>query len=240
MSRRGTPRTCATRAAGSGRPSAASTSISPTPSSVSAQDVIQDRYGNLFEMYEKITGENPYDGADADLPGAALHHGRAVGRLLPDEQHPRALRAGRGQLLRSRRQPARRLRPDAGSRRRLLRHSLHPRRVPRRATAAMRSIIGDRSRSRHRGRRGQRIATSCCRSTARARSTRFHRELGMLMLDKCGMARTEEGLDRGHRPDPGAQGGVLDRRQGAGERRTSSTRSSRRPAGWPTTSSSPS
>ena len=33
------------------------------------EDVVQERYGNLFEMYERITGENPYDDADAHLPG---------------------------------------------------------------------------------------------------------------------------------------------------------------------------
>ncbi len=35
-------------------------SISATPSGGSAPHVIKDRYGNLFEMYERITGEDPY------------------------------------------------------------------------------------------------------------------------------------------------------------------------------------
>ena len=53
------------------RPAAAtaSTSTSPRPSSASARDVIEERYGNLFEMYERITGEDPYKRADAHLPG---------------------------------------------------------------------------------------------------------------------------------------------------------------------------
>ena len=25
------------------------------------KDVVEERYGNLFEMYERITGENPYE-----------------------------------------------------------------------------------------------------------------------------------------------------------------------------------
>ena len=36
----------------------------------SAMDVIRDRYGNLFEMYERITGEDPYQRPDAHLPRA--------------------------------------------------------------------------------------------------------------------------------------------------------------------------
>jgi succinate dehydrogenase / fumarate reductase flavoprotein subunit len=46
---------------GVGPAGAASTSTSPTPSSASARTTIRERYGNLFEMYEKITGEDPYE-----------------------------------------------------------------------------------------------------------------------------------------------------------------------------------
>ncbi len=49
----------------------------------------------------------PVQGADAHLPRRALHDGRAVGGLQPDDHHPRAVRARRGQLLRPRRQPPR-------------------------------------------------------------------------------------------------------------------------------------
>ena len=48
----------------------------------------RERYGNLFEMYEQITGENPYKRADAHLPGRPLHDGRAVGRLQPETTIP--------------------------------------------------------------------------------------------------------------------------------------------------------
>ena len=37
------------------------TSTSPTPSPASARTPSQERYGNLFDMYERITGENPYE-----------------------------------------------------------------------------------------------------------------------------------------------------------------------------------
>ena len=63
----------------------------------------------------------PVQGADAHLPGRPLHDGRALGRLRPDDQRPRPVRARRGQLLRPRRQPPRRLGADAGPGRRLLR-----------------------------------------------------------------------------------------------------------------------
>ncbi len=62
----------------------------------------------------EITGEDAYAGSDADLSGGPLHDGRALGRLQPDEHHSRAVRAGRGELLGSRRQPAGGQRPDAG------------------------------------------------------------------------------------------------------------------------------
>ena len=57
---RATPRRCATRAAASARAASPSTSTSRTPSSGSATTSIRARYGNLFEMYEKITDEDPY------------------------------------------------------------------------------------------------------------------------------------------------------------------------------------
>ena len=73
----------------------------------------------------------PLQGADADLPRHPLHDGRALGRLQPDEHDPRPVRAGRGQLLRPRRQPPGRQRADAGAGRRLLRHPLHAGQLPR-------------------------------------------------------------------------------------------------------------
>ena len=126
----GPPRKSATRAAAWARAGSASISTSPTPSSGSGEQTIRERYGNLFEMYQRITDENPYEVADADLPRGALHDGRALGRLQPDEHHPGPARDRRSQLLRSRRQPAGRQRADAGTGRRVLRPSRHHRRLP--------------------------------------------------------------------------------------------------------------
>ena len=78
----------------------------------------------------------PLRGAHAHLPRRPLHDGRPVGGLPPDVEHPRALRPGRGQLLRSRRQPPRRLGADAGPGRRVLRHQLHHGQLPGRASWA--------------------------------------------------------------------------------------------------------
>ena len=58
------------------------------------KDVIAERSTNLFDMYERITGEEPVRRADADLAGVALHDGRAVGRLRADDHDPRLYSAG--------------------------------------------------------------------------------------------------------------------------------------------------
>ena len=65
--------------------------------------VIEDRYGNLFDMYYQITGENPYETPMRIYP--AIHY--TMGGLWVDyqldEYDSRIVCAGRGELLRSRR-----------------------------------------------------------------------------------------------------------------------------------------
>ena len=63
------------------------------------RDAIEDRYGNLFEMYERITGENPYERPMRIYPAPHYTMGGLLGGLQPDEQHRRTLRVGRGELL---------------------------------------------------------------------------------------------------------------------------------------------
>ena len=75
-------------------------------------------------------GRESVQGADAHLSGGALHDGWPLGGLQPDEHGAGPARAGRGELLGSRGQPAGRERADAGTGRRLLRHSAHDRRLP--------------------------------------------------------------------------------------------------------------
>ena len=83
------PRRSATRAAESGRAVTASISTSLDAIKRQGVDTIREKYGNLFEIYERITGENAYRGADADLPGRALHDGRPLGRLPLDVEPAR-------------------------------------------------------------------------------------------------------------------------------------------------------
>ena len=111
----------ATRAAASARAASACTSTSPTRSGGSARRRSRERYGNLFEMYERITGEDPYKVPMRIYP--AVHY--TMGGLWVDynlmSNDPGAVRARRGELLRSRRQPPRRVGAHAGPGRRLLR-----------------------------------------------------------------------------------------------------------------------
>ena len=82
---------------------------------------IEERYGNLFDMYERITDEDPYKVPMRIYP--AVHY--TMGGLWVDydlmSNVPGPVRARRGQLLRPRRQPPRRLGAHAGPGRRLLR-----------------------------------------------------------------------------------------------------------------------
>ena len=103
------------------------------------KDGIEEKYDNLFDMYERITGENPYEMPMRIYPAVHYVMGGAVGRLRPAVDHPRPVRHRRGQLLRPRRQPPRRLGADAGPGRRLLRAAAHHPRLPRR-----RSVREDR------------------------------------------------------------------------------------------------
>ena len=96
----------------------------------------------------------PLRGADADLPGRALRHGRPVGRLRPAVHDPRPVRHRRGQLLRPRRQPPRRLGADAGPGRRLLR-AARTRSATTSPTARSRRSPRTTRRSSRRGRRSR-------------------------------------------------------------------------------------
>ena len=93
---------------------------------------IAEKYGNLFEMYERITGEDPYRVPMRIYP--AVHY--TMGGLWVDYHLqttiPGLVLPRRSELLRPRREPARRVGADAGPRRRLLHHPVHARQLPRR------------------------------------------------------------------------------------------------------------
>jgi succinate dehydrogenase / fumarate reductase flavoprotein subunit len=157
------------------------------------ENVIRDRYGNLFEMYEKITGENPYQVPMRIYP--APHY--TMGGLWVDyylmsnipglfvlgeanfSDHG-ANRLGASALMQGLADgyfvaPYTVGEYLAGKKFEALDES-HP--------AAEEAVSGIRDlTSRLLGINGSRTVDS------------LHRELGMIMLDKCGMSRTREGLE---------------------------------------------
>ena len=176
-SRRARRSECATRAAASARAATASTSTSPMRSPGSGAPGIEERYGNLFEMYERITGEDPYRVPMRIYP--ATHY--TMGGLWVDydlmSTIPGLFVHRRGELLRPRRQPARRERADAGARRRLLHPAVHDRRLPGRGAARRRRRRPRRSSATAEAavaRRVRRLLGVGGRRTVMS----FHRELG--------------------------------------------------------------
>ena len=123
-------------------------------------ETITARYGNLFDMYRRITDENPYQVPMRIYP--AVHY--TMGGLWVDYNlhvdDSRAVRARRSQLLRPRRQPPWGERADAGTGRRLLRRAVHGRELPGRHDAAGRdSPVMTRSAP---PRQSRRIASTGC------------------------------------------------------------------------------
>ena len=199
-SRRATRSRCATKGAASARAASRSTSTSRTRSRGSASRPSRRSYGNLFHMYQKITDEDAVQGADAHLPGHPLHDGRAVGGLQPDEQSARPARARRGELLRPRREPARRERADAGAGRRLLRHPVHDRRLPREQRRCRRSRPTT-TRSSESADTVQQHINRLLSIKGKRGIREIHRELGRIMWDDVGMSRNEARPADGARRD---------------------------------------
>ena len=172
-------------------------------------------------------------------PAVALHDGRAVGGLQPDEHDPGAARRW-----------ARRTSPTTaptGSAPRALMQGLAD------GYFVLPYTIGHYLASDQARRRSTRATPSAKAALASSRSARsrllgdqghgapstsFHRELGKIMWEHCGMARNKQGLETALAEDPGAARGVLEGRQRAGQRARSSTSRSRWPAASPTSSSS--
>ena len=217
ISHRVRPRRCATRDAGWVRAGSASTSISPTRSAGSGAQTVRERYGNLFEMYQRITDEDPYRVPMRIYP--AVHY--TMGGLWVDynlmSTIPGLHVIGEANF------------SDHGANRLG-------------ASALMQGLadgyfiipntIGDYLASnklgtgrdvapgippgRGRGRRRSRDASWA--SEGKRTVDSFHRELGKLMWDKCGMARERRGTHRSARADSAAPRGVLAQRQRPGQR----------------------
>ena len=126
---RATPRMFAMKDAAWARPGSASISISRDSIRRLGRKTIEERYGNLFDMYQRITDEDPYKVPMRIFP--AIHY--TMGGLWVDyhlmSTIPGLVCDRRSELLRPRREPAGRERVDAGFERRLLRDSLHGRRL---------------------------------------------------------------------------------------------------------------
>ena len=105
------------------------------------KEIVEERYGESLRNVSGDHGRRRLQNADADLPGHSLHDGRTVGGLQPDEQPARAVRGGRGELLRPWRKPPGRERIDAGVGRRVFHPALYHRglSVPQRSEA---TVIG--------------------------------------------------------------------------------------------------
>ena len=89
------------------RPDAASTSTSPTRSAGWERTRFASGTATCSTCTSGSPARTPTACRCASIPRRALHDGRALGGLQPHEHDPGPVRAGRGQLLRSRRQPAR-------------------------------------------------------------------------------------------------------------------------------------
>ena len=79
------------------------------------KEVVEEKYGNLFDMYAKITGENPYESPMRIYP--AVHY--TMGGLWVDYELmttiPGLILAGRSELFRPWCQPVGRISTDAGT-----------------------------------------------------------------------------------------------------------------------------
>ena len=156
------------------------------------EDGIRERYGNLFDMYEKITGENAYRVPMRIYP--AVHY--AMGGMWVDynlmSNAARAVRHRRGELLRPRRQPPRGQRADAGPGRWLFRPALHHRPLFRLARKARDPRL-DIPSSRKCEEDARAMTNKLLSVNGKRTATSFHRELGKLLWEKCGMAATKRG-----------------------------------------------
>ena len=183
----------ATKAAAWARADAAFISILPTRSNASVNITIRERYGNLFEIYEKITGEDAYKVPMRIYP--AVHY--TMGGLWVDynlmSNVPGLHVIGEANFP---------ITARIGSARALSCRDWR--------TAILFCPIRSRIISRDRWESGRRwILRSFekAENDVRARIEKlldingnrsvdsFHRELGLLLWDKCGMARNAAGLN---------------------------------------------
>ena len=191
-------RTCATRGAASARRStacgAASTSTSRRDRAAGPGDRGEVRQP-VFDMYARITGENPYETPMRIYP--AVHY--TMGGLWVDydlmSHDPRPVRDRRGELLRPRRQPPRgsALMQGLADGYFMLPHTIRDYLADGPFEKVGREPPPVVEARKTRSRTGSR--TSCPPSGTRSVDS-FHRRLGNIMWEYCGMERTEDGLKK--------------------------------------------
>ena len=188
-------------------------------------------------MYQRITGENPYEVPMRIYP--AVHY--TMGGLWVDydlqSTIPGLFVTGEANFSDHGANRLGASRADAGPRRRLLRAAAHDPRLPRQGP------VREARREPPGGRRGagRRSRPACTKLPVDQR-----RPLGRLLPQGArqhhvGVLRhgaLRGGPAQGHRPHPRPARRVLAQRQGARRGRHASTRASRRPAASPTSSSS--
>ena len=214
---RATPKRSATRAAASGETGLGVYLDFSDAIARLGVETIRERYGNLFDMYQRITDEDPYKVPMRIYPGDSLHDGRPVGGLQPAKHHSRPVRPRRSEFLRPRRQPPGRQRADAGLGRWLFRHAVHHRQLSGHDEAGQsrrRRIPRSRGRARRHSRRRQTAGDQ------RQAHRRFlPSRTGQDHVGDCGMARTAEGLEKAIGQIPRVARRILAERERAGQRR---------------------
>ena len=156
-------------------------------------DVIRDRYGNLFEMYEKITGEDPYTLPMRIYP--APHY--TMGGLWVDyylmSNIPGLFVLGEANFSDH---GANRLGASALMQGLADGYFVAPYTVGEYLAGKKFQEVGDETPAVREAVNDVEQRTRRLLAVNGSRTVdSLHRELGMIMLDKCGMSRTREGLD---------------------------------------------
>ena len=209
-----------------------------TPSSRLGEDVIEERYGNLFEMYERITDENPYKVPMRIYP--AIHY--TMGGLWVDynlmTNVPGLYALGEANFSDH---GANRLGASALMQGLADGYFVLPYTIGDYLAGAARHSAGaapTTPRSRRPRRRVDDAGQRCCRSRAPARSTTSTASSARSCGTTAAWPATSRRSRRPSREIPALREEFREGRAGARRRPTASTSRSRRPGGSPTSSSS--
>ena len=211
-------RRSATKAAALGLAAWASILISRTRSSVSAANVIEERYGNLFDMYYQITGENPYEMPMRIYP--AIHY--TMGGLWVDyhlmSTIPGLFVLGEANFSDhgANRLGASALMQGLSDGYFVIPYTIGNYLASNKARQGRRSITPEFKDAEERCRRTVKKLLSI---SGKRTVNSIHRELGKIMWDNCGMARNAAGLAIAIGRDSGTAGRVLAERERARRQR---------------------